>query len=164
MKRNREVFVGLLFSFYFMVGLASCTQGGVFIVQFWDRFAAGYSILFAVLFEAIAVSWIYGVRRFSQDIKLMVGFEVSRWWHLCWTIFAPFFIIVIIIYGLISYEPLKYNDYIYPWWVNVAGFFVASSSVLCIPIAAIILLLKTPGTFTQVCFFSPEINFKFQIN
>lgn len=25
-----------------------------------DRFAAGYSILFAVLFETIAVSWIYG--------------------------------------------------------------------------------------------------------
>ena len=60
MKRNRETFVALLFSFYFIVGLASCTQGGVYIVQFMDRFAAGYSILFAVLFESIAVSWIYG--------------------------------------------------------------------------------------------------------
>ena len=80
-KRNREIFVALLFSFYFIVGLASCTQasskfnllsvflidfciffcqGGVYIVQFMDRFAAGYSILFAVLFESIAVSWIYG--------------------------------------------------------------------------------------------------------
>ena len=59
-KRNREIFVALLFSFYFIVGLASCTQGGVYIVHFMDRFAAGYSILFAVLFEAIAVSWIYG--------------------------------------------------------------------------------------------------------
>ena len=25
-KRNREVFVAILFSFYFVVGLASCTQ------------------------------------------------------------------------------------------------------------------------------------------
>lgn len=35
-----------------------------------------------------------GVRRFSQDIKLMVGFEVNRWWKFCWAYLAPFFIIV----------------------------------------------------------------------
>lgn len=78
-----------------------------------DRFAAGYSILFAVLFESIAISWIYGknrinklfysiflltfdlgVRRFSQDIKLMIGFEISWWWKFCWAVMAPFFIMV----------------------------------------------------------------------
>lgn len=44
-----------------MVGLASCTQGGFYFFQLLDRYAAGYSILIAVLFEAIAVSWIYGM-------------------------------------------------------------------------------------------------------
>lgn len=32
-KRNREVFVGCLFSLYFVVGLASCTQGGFYFFQ-----------------------------------------------------------------------------------------------------------------------------------
>ena len=80
----------------------------------------------------------------------MVGFEIHCWWRFCWAIMAPFFILFIICYGLISYEPLTYNDYVYPWWVNLLGLAVASSSVLCIPIAAILQLLKTPGTFTQV--------------
>lgn len=58
--RNREIFVGLLFSLYFVVGLGSCTQGGFYFFQLLDKYAAGYSILIAVFFEAVAVSWIYG--------------------------------------------------------------------------------------------------------
>ena len=37
-----------------------CWQGGLYVVNLMDRFAAGYSILFAVFFETIAVSWAYG--------------------------------------------------------------------------------------------------------
>ncbi|KAH9416413.1 hypothetical protein DERP_012841, partial [Dermatophagoides pteronyssinus] len=148
-KRNRETFVAILFSIYFLIGLASCTQGGVYIVHFMDRFAAGYSILFAVLFEAIAISWIYGVRRFSQDIKLMVGFEICWWWKFCWAIMAPFFIMFIIVYGLINYEPLKYHDYEYPMWVNYLGLLIASSSILCIPITAIWMILITSGSLKE---------------
>lgn len=59
-KRNREIFVALLFTLYFIVGLASCAQGGVYVVELLDRYAASYSMLFAVLCETIAVSWIYG--------------------------------------------------------------------------------------------------------
>jgi hypothetical protein len=35
-------------------------QGGFYFFHLLDRYAAGYSMLFAVLFESIAVSWIYG--------------------------------------------------------------------------------------------------------
>ena len=35
-------------------------QGGFYFFNLLDRFAAGFSILIAVLFESIAVSWIYG--------------------------------------------------------------------------------------------------------
>ena len=44
--------VCLYFSFIF--------QGGFYFFNLMDRFAAGFSILIAVLFESIAVSWIYG--------------------------------------------------------------------------------------------------------
>lgn len=35
-------------------------QGGIYVVNLLDQFAATYSILIAVFFEAVAVSWIYG--------------------------------------------------------------------------------------------------------
>lgn len=39
----------------------SAPQGGIYVVTLLDTFAAGTSILFAVLVEAIGVSWFYGM-------------------------------------------------------------------------------------------------------
>ncbi len=65
---HRELFVLWLFTLYFIVGLASCTQGGFYFFNLLERFAAGYSILFAVFFEAIAVSWIYGIHKHLKSV------------------------------------------------------------------------------------------------
>ncbi|KAL3227954.1 hypothetical protein MRX96_003887 [Rhipicephalus microplus] len=148
-KRNRELFVAGLFTLYYIIGLASCTQGGVYVVNMLDRYAASYSILIAVFFEAVAVSWIYGIRRFSDDIKEMLGFPVGSWWKFCWAVVAPFFILVIIASGLVNYERLSYNEYKYPWSADAVGICVAASSVLCIPAFAIWNLIRTPGTLAQ---------------
>ncbi|XP_013792546.2 sodium-dependent dopamine transporter-like, partial [Limulus polyphemus] len=148
-KRNREIFVACLFSFYYLIGLASCAQGGGYVVSLLDRYAAGYSILFAVFFEALAVSWIYGIRRFSGDIKEMMGIEVGLYWKICWTLVAPIWILFIIVYGLTEYEPLTYESYTYPPWANAIGMCLAASSVLCIPGVAVWKILTTPGTFVE---------------
>ncbi|UYV74515.1 DAT [Cordylochernes scorpioides] len=150
LERKREWFVAGLFTLNFVVGLSSCTQGGAYVVQLLDKYAAGYSILFAVFFEAIAISWIYGIRRFSSNVQEMLGFEVGLWWKFCWAAIAPCFILLIIVYGLTSYEPLEYGPYRYPVWANLLGMGVAGSSVLCIPAIAAWQLARTPGGLLQV--------------
>ncbi|RZC40284.1 sodium-dependent dopamine transporter-like [Asbolus verrucosus] len=148
--RHREIFVACLFSLYFLVGLASCSQGGFYFFHLLDRYAAGYSMLFAVFFEAIAVSWIYGTQRFCDDIKDMIGFAPGYYWRFCWKFAAPLFLLFIIVYGLLGYEPLSYEDYVYPGWANVLGWLIAGSSVIMIPIVAIFKILTTPGSFIKV--------------
>lgn len=148
-KRNREVFVALLFSLYFVVGLASCTQGGFYFFQLLDKYAAGYSILIAVLFEAVAVSWIYGTKRFCADIKDMIGFTPGRYWIYCWKFAAPLFLIFIIVFGLVNYEPLRNGEYIYPFWANFLGWSIAISSMSMIPLMATYKMLTTKGTFME---------------
>lgn len=149
-KRNREVFVALLFSLYFVVGLLSCTQGGFYFFQLLDRYAAGYSILIAVFFEAVAVSWIYGTKRFCSDIKDMIGFPPGRYWIYCWRYMAPLFLLFIIFFGLFNYEPLTHADYNYPWWANVLGWCIAISSMIMIPAMAIYKMCITKGSFLEV--------------
>jgi len=141
--------VAALFSLYFVVGLASCTQGGFYFFHLLDRYAAGYSILIAVFFEAIAVSWIYGTKRFSNDIQDMIGFPPGRYWIICWRYVAPIFLLFITVYGLLGYEPLTYADYVYPDWANALGWCIAGSSVIMIPAIATYKLIVTPGSFRQ---------------
>ncbi|NP_001037362.2 sodium-dependent dopamine transporter [Bombyx mori] len=147
--RHRELFVACLFTLYFFVGLASCTKGGFYFFQLLDRYAAGYSILIAVFFEAIAVSWIYGTERFCEDIRDMIGFRPGLYWRVCWRFAAPSFLLFITAYGLLDYEPLQYENYIYPGWANALGWAIAGSSVMCIPTVAIYKLITTKGSFLE---------------
>lgn len=147
--RNREIFVAGLFTLYFIVGLASCSQGGFYFFHLLDRYAAGYSMLIAVLFESIAVSWIYGTQRFCDDIRDMIGFAPGVYWRFCWRFAAPLFLIFIIVYGLLGYQPLSYEGYVYPAWANILGWCIAGSSVIMIPIVAFYKIIVTPGSFMQ---------------
>lgn len=122
-------------------------KGGIYVVELLDRYAVSPSILFAVLCESIAVSWVYGLDRFTQDIESMLGMKVGWWWKFCWRYCAPLFLTVIIVYGLISYEPLRsvYDDYEFPPWANVLGLCISASSVACIPIVAVYQFIIAPG-------------------
>lgn len=107
-------------------------------------------MLFAVLAEAIAISWIYGTDRFCADIKDMIGFSPGIYWRVCWKFVAPIFLMFIIVYGLMGYEPLTYEDYVYPVWANILGWLIATSSIAMIPGIAIYKIIITPGNFIQV--------------
>ncbi|KAK3084699.1 hypothetical protein FSP39_017685 [Pinctada imbricata] len=150
LRKHRELFVAALFSLYFIVGLSFVTQGGAYVVTLMDKFAAGYSILFAVFFESLVVSWAYGVDRFSSDIQVMVGAPPGIYWKLCWKFIAPIFILWIMIFGLVEYEPPTYDDYVYPPGANVIGWCVALSSILCIPGFALYGFLTTQGSPMEV--------------
>ncbi len=77
---------------------------------------------------------------YGKSLKLLSNFDVIKNLN---------FFQFIIIYGLINYEPLKYDEYLYPTWANVVGWGIAASSVLCIPGMAIWQLFITPGTLKE---------------
>lgn len=115
-----------------------------------------------------------GVDRFCDDIKDMMGHMPGVYWRFCWRFAAPLFLVVsslfenkiitkisvfnffyylfkfIIVYGLLGYEPLTYEGYVYPAWANVLGWIIAGSSVAMIPAVALFQYLRTPGTPLQV--------------
>lgn len=57
----------------------------------------------------------------------------------------------ILIFTVIQYKPITYNNYVYPGWSLAIGFFMALSSVVCIPIYALYKISRSPGaTFREV--------------
>uniref|UniRef100_A0A4W5JT26 Transporter n=1 Tax=Hucho hucho TaxID=62062 RepID=A0A4W5JT26_9TELE len=94
LKRNRKLFTFATAFGTFLVALFCITNGGIYVLTLLDNYAAGTSILFAVLIEAIGVSWFYGVDRFSEDIERMMGFKPGLYWRLCWKFVSPTFLLV----------------------------------------------------------------------
>ncbi|KAK5873663.1 hypothetical protein PBY51_018685 [Eleginops maclovinus] len=149
LKRNRKVFTFATAFGTFLVALLCITNGGIYVLTLLDKYAAGTSILFAVLIEAIGVSWFYGVDRFSEDIERMMGFKPGLYWRLCWKFVSPAFLLFVVIASTVTASGLKYDDYVFPYWSNVVGWGVAMSSMMFVPCYAIYKFLSVPGTFKQ---------------
>uniref|UniRef100_A0A9J7Y0C4 Transporter n=1 Tax=Cyprinus carpio carpio TaxID=630221 RepID=A0A9J7Y0C4_CYPCA len=108
----------------FFVGLIMLTEGGMYVFQLFDSYAAsGMCLLFVAIFESICIGWIYESRYLQAGIFL---------------------------FFLIKYKPLKYNNvYTYPDWGYGIGWMMAMSSMVCIPLGILFQIWKTEGTFRE---------------
>ncbi|CAH0550554.1 unnamed protein product [Brassicogethes aeneus] len=148
-KYAREIFTLGIIIASFSVALVNVTPGGIYMFNLFDTYSAGISLLCSALFEAIAVSWFYGLDRFTQDVEAMLGWKPGLYWRVCWKFISPTFIICVVMFGLLYHEPLKYNDYLYPDWAEWVGWGLALSSIMMIPFVAIFQLLKQKGSFKE---------------
>ncbi|XP_060064335.1 uncharacterized protein LOC132544711 [Ylistrum balloti] len=151
LRRRRVLIVSLLCGILFLLGLPLTTQGGMYVLQLMDEYAAGFPILINGIFVCIAIGWIYGVKQFSRDIKHMVGHSVSYWWQAMWCVMTPLIIIFILIFSVIGYKPLsiKYETEAYPDWAEIPGFIITLTPVLAIPVCGLFQVITKQGSLLQ---------------
>ncbi|KAJ8981918.1 hypothetical protein NQ317_008823 [Molorchus minor] len=145
-KHAREIFTLGIILMSFAVALINVTPGGIYMFHLFDTYSAGISLLCSALFEAIAVSWFYGLDRFTQDVEAMLGLKPGIYWRICWKFISPSFIVCVVMFGLFYHQPLQYNDYYYPGWAEWVGWGLALSSIVMIPVVAIIQIMKIKGS------------------
>ncbi|XP_029455803.1 sodium- and chloride-dependent betaine transporter-like [Rhinatrema bivittatum] len=151
MHYSRELLILAICVICFLLGLLLITEGGMYIFQLFDYYAvSGTCLLLVGMCETLSISWIYGANRFYDNIEDMIGYRPWPLMKICWLYVTPLVCLVIFLFSLITYTPLKYNNwYMYPAWGYVIGWFLAISSVICIPVYAIYIFLKTEGSFMQ---------------
>ncbi|XP_069956817.1 sodium-dependent dopamine transporter-like [Cherax quadricarinatus] len=151
---RRELFTAIVVTSSFLVSITNFCQGGMYVFHWLDTYAAGISLLCSALFEAVAISWFYGLRRFCADIQHMLGFRPRLYWRVCWKFVSPLFILITILIGLqtqISGQ-LEYNGpthYLYPGWAEAVGWLITSSPMLMIPLWMCITVWRQPGSLRQ---------------
>ncbi|XP_050707991.1 sodium- and chloride-dependent glycine transporter 1-like [Eriocheir sinensis] len=129
------------------VGLTMCTRHGMYILQLLDNYSGTYSALMIGCIELIAISWVYGVDNFMEDIKLMLGHLPFPYyyWLFVWKYLTPVSVFVILIFTFIDYSPSEYGSYKFPVWADVLGWLISFSCVLAVPIRACWLMAGKSG-------------------
>nr|XP_020037940.1 sodium-dependent dopamine transporter [Castor canadensis] len=149
LHRHRELFTLGIVLATFLLSLLCVTNGGIYVFTLLDHFAAGTSILFGVLIEAIGVAWFYGVQQFSDDIKQMTGQRPSLYWRLCWKLVSPCFLLFVVVVSVVTFRAPHYGTYIFPDWANALGWAIATSSMAMVPIYATYKFCSLPGSFRE---------------
>ncbi|XP_052371322.1 sodium-dependent dopamine transporter [Oncorhynchus keta] len=147
LHKHRELFTLFIVVSTFLISLFCVTNGGIYVFTLLDHFAAGTSILFGVLIEAIGIAWFYGVDRFSDDIEEMIGQRPGLYWRLCWKFVSPCFLLFMVVVSFATFNPPNYGTYTFPIWANMIGWCLAISSMTMVPLYAIYKMCTLPGKF-----------------
>ncbi|KAA8592261.1 hypothetical protein FQN60_017716 [Etheostoma spectabile] len=149
LAHRRELFVLGLVVVCFLGSLSTLTNGGAYVVKLLEEFGVGCSIIAVGFLEVIAVSWFYGIKRFSNDVQSMLGKSPGLFWKVCWVAISPAFLAYIIVSSLLKAPPLTLFDYKYPDWSITVGYMIGFSSFMWIPIYMVYKLVWTPGSLKQ---------------
>uniref|UniRef100_A0A8C9W157 Transporter n=1 Tax=Scleropages formosus TaxID=113540 RepID=A0A8C9W157_SCLFO len=156
-KNRRELFILAVVVVSYLMGLIMLTEGGMYVFQLFDYYAAsGMCLLFVAIFETVCIAWVYGADRFYDNIEDMIGYRPNRVIKYCWMFFTPATCFGTFAFSLIKYTPLKYNnEYVYPQWGYALGWMLALSSMICIPLWIVYKLCTTKGTLREVYLHPP---------
>ncbi|KAM9311363.1 sodium- and chloride-dependent GABA transporter 2 isoform 2-T2 [Gastrophryne carolinensis] len=135
-KNRRELLILVVCIFSFLIGLIMLTEGGMYIFQLFDYYAAsGTCLLFVAIFEALCIGWVYGADNFYDNVEHMIGYRPLPIIKYCWRFVTPTVCLATFIFSLVKYTPLQYNKrYTYPWWGDAVGWLLALSSMVCTPL------------------------------
>ncbi|XP_037085961.1 sodium- and chloride-dependent neutral and basic amino acid transporter B(0+)-like isoform X2 [Pollicipes pollicipes] len=132
--RNWKALVTLVASSScFLLGLPCVSQSGPYVLHLMDTFG-GLCVMLIAVFELIGIMWIYGVKRFSDNIQFMINYRPSMYFLVCWVLVAPLMLAAIFAYAMYEYEAPKYGDYVYPEWAVGVGWALAGVSIVQIPV------------------------------
>ncbi|XP_037604263.1 sodium- and chloride-dependent GABA transporter ine [Sebastes umbrosus] len=147
--KRKELFVLAICSAACLLGIPCVMQVGIYVFQLMDHYTAIVSIIFLAFFEVIAICWLYGVKRLSDNLEEMTGKRPNIFFRLCWQIVAPVLITVILIFSIIQFKPARYEDYVFPPWAQGVGWLIAMGSIIWIPLGVLHTLWVLPGSFMQ---------------
>ncbi|XP_029918837.1 sodium-dependent neutral amino acid transporter B(0)AT3-like [Myripristis murdjan] len=97
----------------FLMALVFTLGSGNYWVEIFSSYVGSVPLLIIAVFEIVGVSYIYGMKRFGEDILFMTGRRPNIFWRACWTFISPLLLKgVLIAYVIVQAQ--KYPSY--PAW------------------------------------------------
>ncbi|XP_076325123.1 sodium-dependent neutral amino acid transporter B(0)AT1-like [Tachypleus tridentatus] len=151
---RKELLTGLICLISFVLSMIFAHSAGNYVFTLYDDFSGNFPLLIIAFFECIGISYVYGLKRFSDDLELMIGKRPSYYWLFCWKYIAPATMLTILISSFVKiaeegcgYEAWDrvlatpfYKEW--PYWANALIAILILMAAIWIPLVA---FLKTLG-------------------
>uniref|UniRef100_A0AAQ5ZDG7 Transporter n=1 Tax=Amphiprion ocellaris TaxID=80972 RepID=A0AAQ5ZDG7_AMPOC len=146
----KEAITGVICALCCLVGLIFVLGSGNYWLSLFDTYGASIALLVVAFCEMISVVYIYGIDRFNNDIKFMIGHRPNFFWKASWRVISPLIVFLILVFYLVTKvsEKLLYKAWdpelekfptlevkLYPHWIYVIIFILAGIPSLAIPFA-----------------------------
>ncbi|XP_060891983.1 sodium-dependent neutral amino acid transporter B(0)AT2 [Labrus mixtus] len=130
----------------FSIGLLFVQRSGNYFVAMFDDYSATLPLLIVVVLENVAVAWVYGIDKFFEDLKDMLGFTPYRFYYYMWKYITPILLLVLLgssfvqlamtppSYSAWIQEEAKEQSMIFPPWGIVVCISLVVMAIMPVPV------------------------------
>ncbi|KAL0822223.1 hypothetical protein ABMA28_004353 [Loxostege sticticalis] len=146
---RKEYLTGGLCLICCLLSMGFAHGAGSYIFLLFDMYSGNFPLLIIAFFECVGIAYVYGVKRFADDIELMTGQRPGIYWLICWKYLSPLAMLSILVSSFVDlamegsgYEAWMKNEGVtekkpWPIWAVMLVLVLVLSSVLWIPGLAI---------------------------
>ncbi|XP_007949812.1 inactive sodium-dependent neutral amino acid transporter B(0)AT3 [Orycteropus afer afer] len=160
----KEVLTGVVCLVCFLSALCFTLQSGNYWLEIFDNYAASLNLIIFAFFEVIGVVYIYGMKRFCNDVEWMTGRRPGLYWQVTWKLVSPLLLLSIFVAYIMllaqktpSYRVWNPQDEhfpsrqekLYPSWVQATCVLLSFLPFLWVPAVALAQLLARRGRQKQ---------------
>lgn len=133
-RRANIIFRSVFTAICFLLGLPMVCKGGIYLLNLVDFSVGGFPLLIVGLFELVAISWIYGYNRFSDNIFAMLGKRPTKYWEICWKFVSLLVIGITVLMNIIMYTEPELDGQTYSDWAKSLGWLIVAFPIVVIPL------------------------------
>ncbi|OTF79362.1 sodium/chloride dependent amino acid transporter-like protein, partial [Euroglyphus maynei] len=126
---------------FMLLGIPLTTDAGSYIMLLLDNYGVGTAAFLYGIIQIVAISYIYGLRNFIDDIHFMLKRKPSLYWKLTWGFITPTVLATIFIYGnvlIIKEERIKPGI---PNWGDHIGYVLGMFFFISFRILQIVIII-----------------------
>ncbi|KAI9531887.1 hypothetical protein NQZ68_037121 [Dissostichus eleginoides] len=152
-----ELVTAIICLIAFSTALIFTLGSGNYWFEIFNGYVGSLPLLIVALFEIIGVIYVYGMKRFSEDIYFMTGKKPNIFWKACWMVISPLMLLVVLV-AYVVVQAQKRPSYLtwnpdyelfpkmeskqYPDWVFAIIILLSLLPVISIPLVALYKLIS----------------------
>uniref|UniRef100_A0A8B9HUV9 Transporter n=1 Tax=Astyanax mexicanus TaxID=7994 RepID=A0A8B9HUV9_ASTMX len=95
---SKEAISGVTCLVCCFIGLIFVQGSGNYWLALFDSFAGSIPLLITGFCEMVGVVYVYGIDRFNEDLKFMIGHKPNIFWQSTWRVISPLIMLVIFLF------------------------------------------------------------------